>query len=82
MTMVMKKVISAGQFKARCLALMDQVQAQRMELIITKRGKPVARLVPIEKAPKSIFGSMAGTFEITGDIVAPAVDPADWEASR
>ena len=82
MTMVMKKTISAGAFKAQCLRLMDQVNAQRTELVITKRGKPVARLVPVEKPPKSILGCMAGTFTITGDILGPAVDPDDWEANR
>jgi prevent-host-death family protein len=82
MTMVMKKTISAGAFKAQCLRLMDEVNMRRTELVITKRGKPVARLVPVEKAPTSIFGCMAGTFAITGDILAPAVDPNDWEANR
>lgn len=82
MTMVMKKTISAGAFKAQCLRLMDEVNTRRTELVITKRGKPVARLVPVENAPKSIFGCMAGTFTITGDILAPAVDPNDWEANR
>jgi prevent-host-death family protein len=58
--MVMKKTISAAAFKAHCLKLMDQVNAQRAEVVITKRGKPVARLVPIETAPTSIFGCMVG----------------------
>lgn len=82
LTMVMKKTISAGAFKAQCLKLMDQVSAQRTELVITKRGKPVARLVPVAHAPKSILGCMAGTAEILGDIIGPAVDPDDWEANR
>jgi len=80
--MVMKKTISAGAFKAQCLKLMDQVNAQRLELVITKRGKPVARLVPVEAAPTSIFGCMAGTFTILGDLIEPVVDPSDWEANR
>lgn len=81
MTMVMRTV-SAATFKAKCLSLMDQVQAQRTELVITKRGKPVAKLVPIDEAPRSIFGCMAGTFEIVGDLMEPLVDPNDWEANR
>ena len=48
MTMVMKKTISAGDFKARCLSLMDQVSSKKTEIVITKRGKAVARMVPIE----------------------------------
>ena len=70
--------ISAGQFKARCLALMDQVKADRIPLVITKRGKPVARLVPIEDAEPLVFGALAGTAVVKGDIVQP-VDEA-WEA--
>lgn len=81
MTMV-TKTISAGNFKAQCLALMDQVEAQRSEIVITKRGKPVAKLVPIESAPRSIFGCMAGTAQILGDLVEPVMDPNDWEANR
>jgi prevent-host-death family protein len=81
MTMVMKTV-SAGTFKAKCLSLMDQVQAQRTELVITKRGKPVAKLVPIEEEPRNIFGCMAGTAKILGDLLEPVVDPDDWEANR
>jgi prevent-host-death family protein len=81
MTMVMK-TISAGNFKAQCLALMDAVEAHRHEVVITKRGKPVAKLVPIETKPRSIFGCMAGTAKILGDLIEPAVDPEDWEVNR
>jgi prevent-host-death family protein len=81
MTMVTKR-ISAAHFKAQCLSLMDQVEAQRGEIIITKRGKPVAKLVPIEQAPRSVFGCMAGTAEILGDLIAPTTPPEDWEANR
>ena len=76
------KRISAAQFKAQCLSLMDQVEAQRGEIVITKRGKPVAKLVPIEEAPRSVFGCMAGTVEILGDLIEPTTDPNDWEANR
>jgi prevent-host-death family protein len=81
MTMVTKR-ISAALFKAQCLSLMDQIEAQRGEVIITKRGKPVAKLVPIEEAPRRIFGCMAGTAEILGDLIAPTTEPDDWEANR
>jgi prevent-host-death family protein len=80
--MVMKRTISAGAFKAQCLKLMDQVNAQRAEVVITKRGKPVARLVPVETAPTSIFGCMVGTAELLGDLLEPVVAPNDWEANR
>jgi prevent-host-death family protein len=81
MTMVTKR-ISAAHFKAQCLSLMDQVEAQRGEIVITKRGRPVAKLVPIEQAPRSIFGCMAGTVEILGDLIEPTTAPSDWEANR
>jgi len=77
MTIVMKK-IAAGEFKAKCLALLDEVSQQRKEILITKRGKPVAKVVPIDKNPPSFIGSMLGTMEITGDIVSP-ID-VKWEA--
>lgn len=82
MTMVVKRTINAGDFKAQCLKLMDQVNSQRSEVVITKRGVPVARLVPVEAAPTSIFGCMVGTAEILGDLLEPAADPNDWEANR
>jgi prevent-host-death family protein len=74
--------VPAGEFKARCLKLMDEVQATRRPLVITKRGKPVAKLVPVaESEPlRSIFGCMKGTVTIHGDIVSP-ID-LDWHAQR
>lgn len=82
MTMVTKKTISAGDFKARCLSLMDEVNTKRTELVITKRGKPVARLVPVETRDDSILGCMSGTAEIRGDLLEPVVSPQDWYARQ
>ncbi len=60
----------AGLFKARCLRLMDEVEKYHQEIVITKFGKPVAKLVPIESSEvTSPFGSMRGTIKISGDIV-------------
>jgi prevent-host-death family protein len=53
---------------------------RRREYLITKRGRPVARLVPADKAPASVFGRMRGTAEILGDIVAPVGER--WEADE
>ena len=74
------KTIPAGTFKARCLAIMDQVAAKREAIIITKRGKPVARLVPVEQVDDDIFGFMKGKgkIEIKGDIVSPILSPEEW----
>lgn len=67
--------VSAAQFKANCLRLMDEVAQRRRPIIITKRGKPVAKLVPVEKQELSLFGRMAGTIKICGDIIDPIEDP-------
>jgi prevent-host-death family protein len=73
------KTIPAAQFKARCLALMDEVHETGQSLVITKHGKPVAKLVPAERAPKSIWGDLAGVVQILGDIESPV--PDKWDAS-
>ena len=72
------KSIPAGQFKARCLAIMDEVQAKRQAVVITKRGKPVAKLVPVEQQEDDIFGFMKGKIKVTGDIVSPVLTPEEW----
>ena len=72
------RTIPAGQFKARCLALMDEVAAKRQAVVITKRGKPVAKLVPVEKQKDDIFGFFKGKIKVTGDIVSPAFTPEEW----
>ena len=66
-----KRTIPAGEFKAKCLQLMDEVRDKGDEIVITKRGKPVARVLPPEPERKFEFGYMKGTFEIVGDIVSP-----------
>jgi prevent-host-death family protein len=78
MTMVMHEKIPAGEFKAKCLQVLDEVQRLRMQVVITKHGKPVAKLVPLDEHAESFVGSMQGTMDILGDIVAP-VD-VKWEA--
>ncbi len=73
--------VSATEFKARCLKLMDEVQKTHEPVVITKHGKPVAKLVPMEPDESLFgFGCMAGTLEITGDIMTPAADE-DWYAA-
>jgi prevent-host-death family protein len=72
------KTIPAGQFKVHCLAIMDEVQAKRQAVVITKRGKPVAKLVPVEKETDDIFGFLKGKGKVTGDVVSPALTPEEW----
>jgi prevent-host-death family protein len=73
--------IPATQAKAQLLKLLDTVSLKRTTIIISKRGKPVARLVPIEDRPKSnLFGRMKGTMKIVGDIVSS--DPEAWDSEQ
>ncbi len=73
--------IPAGEFKAKCLKLMDQVRESGREIVITKRGKPVAKLVPLEpKERPPLFGCMKGSIEILGDIISP-ID-VEWDATK
>ncbi len=72
------KKMAAGVFKANCLAVMDDVQAKRETVVITKHGKPVAKLVPINTDNDEIFGFLAGKGAVTGDIVSPALTREEW----
>ncbi|HKP96445.1 MAG TPA: type II toxin-antitoxin system prevent-host-death family antitoxin [Fibrobacteria bacterium] len=72
--------IKAGEFKAKCLELMDWVAEGHEEIIITKRGKPVAKLVAIDNVPaRDAFGWMKGTIVFEGDIISP-ID-VEWDAN-
>jgi prevent-host-death family protein len=74
---VMKKM-SAGSFKANCLAIMDEVQAKHETVVITKHGKPVAKLVPLNTGTDEIYNFLAGKGTVTEDIVSPAISIEDW----
>ncbi|MGC2638925.1 MAG: type II toxin-antitoxin system prevent-host-death family antitoxin [Acidobacteriaceae bacterium] len=72
--------IGAGAFKAKCLALLNEVQETGEPILITKRGKPVAQLVPLaESKPESLFGALKGKLKIVGDILSPIVEPWEWD---
>jgi prevent-host-death family protein len=70
--------ITATEFKSKCLSLMDQVQEKLEEVVITKHGKPIAKLVPVqtEVESKSPIGFMRGKVTIKDDIVKPL--GVDW----
>lgn len=72
------KKIAAGSFKANCLAVMDDVQAKHETIIITKRGKPVAKLVPIDSESDEIYKFLDGKGSIAGDVLAPALSSKEW----
>lgn len=76
-----EKTVMASTFKARCLALLDQVGIDRVPLVITKRGRPIARVVPIEEGPtgRSTMGSVRLVAE--ADAAYYGTD-ADWDAER
>jgi prevent-host-death family protein len=73
----MKKV-AAAEFKAHCLALMEDVRSTREPLVITKRGKPVVKLVPADDDKDDFIGRLEGRFRVVGDIESP-ID--GWESS-
>ena len=73
------KKMSAAEFKARCLKVMDDVQATRETVVITKKGRPVAKLVPAKAPTHSLFGCLRGVVEIVGDIESPVELPESWE---
>ncbi|MEW5818372.1 MAG: type II toxin-antitoxin system prevent-host-death family antitoxin [Spirochaetota bacterium] len=73
--------IGAGKFKAQCLKLMDYVKARHETIIITKHGKPIAKLVPVETEKEfTLFGSMAGTVLEEKDIITPLEE--EWEVDE
>jgi prevent-host-death family protein len=72
------KKIAAGVFKTNCLALMDEIQAKREAVIITKRGKPVVKVVPVKEDEDEIFGFLKGKLSILGDVVGPVVPLEEW----
>jgi prevent-host-death family protein len=80
--MTMTRTMPAGLFKARCLKVMDEVKKGRKEVVITKHGVPVAKLVPIEAGASDVFDCLIGSATIVGDILSPAVLPDDWAALR
>lgn len=74
------KQIAAGVFKARCLALMKKVQATGEPVIVTKRGKPLVKVVPAESEKNNVFGFMTGKVKIVGDIESPI--PIEWQVTQ
>jgi prevent-host-death family protein len=76
------KSIPAGEFKARCLRIMEEVRTKRVTVLITKKGRPVAKLVPADEDADDVFGRLRGVVEISGDVESPVLAPEDWKALR
>ncbi|GAB6042647.1 type II toxin-antitoxin system Phd/YefM family antitoxin [Endothiovibrio diazotrophicus] len=72
------RTLKASEFKAKCLALMDEVARGGEEVVITKNGVPVSKLVPVRTPPESLFGRHRGRIASRGDVVGPVEDA--WEA--
>ena len=73
------KTMPAGKFKTHCLAVMDEVKAKREPVLITKHGKPVAVLNPVDTEDDPIFGFLKGKGTIVGDIIEPVIPLEDWD---
>jgi prevent-host-death family protein len=71
--------VPATEFKNTCLELIERVQQTREEIVVTKYGRPVAKLVAFEQGKAPLFGHLAGSVTIHGDIVAPLGETWDAE---
>jgi len=78
------KEIAISEFKAKCLQVMEEVKKYRTPVVITKKGQPVAKLVPVDEPKKNIFGCMAGKIWAVGDIESTSVFPPleQWDVVR
>lgn len=79
-----QKTVSATQFKSACLKLIDAMQRDHEQVVVTRHGKPVAKLVPVETDEErlSLFGVMQDTIHYEDDLIEPVADPSEWEALR
>src|ERR1700733_4078466 len=78
LSQTVSRTIKASEFKAKCLAVLDEVERTRQAVVITKRGRPVAELVPHTAPKRNARGILKGRLEIVGDIISP-ID-VEWEA--
>ena len=77
------QTINASQFKARCLALLDEVAATGETITVLKRGKPVAQLVPpAPAAARYPQDELLGTVTLKGDVIEPVLPAQSWDAER
>ena len=76
------KKMAAAKFKAHCLTVMEEVRMTREPVLITKRGRPVAKLVPADNSVDEFIGRLKGVVKVVGDIESPVESPETWEVFR
>ncbi len=82
---MLAKKVGAAEFKAKCLALIEEMNHSKVPIIVTNRGKPVAEMFPAraaDVAPQSLLGAMKSTVYSYNDPFGAAIDPNEWEANR
>jgi prevent-host-death family protein len=75
-----KTAISTSELKANCARVIGEVAAKRTKVVITRRGRPVAEIVPVAESARDLFGFARGAIAVRGDIIEP-IDVC-WEAAR
>lgn len=80
----MIETVTASKFKATCLALLEKVKRTGQPILVTRRGEPLAQVLPPPAPPKRMpwLGSFRSSGKIIGDILSPALAESDWEALR
>jgi prevent-host-death family protein len=81
--LILMKSVSISQFKQTCLRLLEEVRQTGTPLLITKRGEPIAEVIPVQRTEREDWrGCLRESVDIVGDIVTPATEPDEWEALR
>jgi prevent-host-death family protein len=76
----MSAIMKASEFKAKCLALMDEVAKTGRGVVVTKNGKPLVELVPYRPPARNALGILKDSLFITGDIISPI--EVEWDALK
>jgi antitoxin (DNA-binding transcriptional repressor) of toxin-antitoxin stability system len=76
------KRMSLRTFSVRCLAVFERMQKTREPVLITRDGRPIAKLVPVDRVPRQFLGRLEGVVRIVGDIESPVEPPEAWNAMR
>jgi prevent-host-death family protein len=76
--------IAISEFKAKCLALLEEVAKTKVSLRVTRRGRPIAEVIPVSPCmeERNWLGSMVDSMEITGDVMSPVIDIHEIEALK